>query len=71
MNTGCDLADTSLHASLITQIGDILATFADDYASIFGANECAKGESVLTRRRRGTREVRGNWKADDKVSDHR
>ena len=48
MNAGGDLADTGLHASLITEIGDVLATFTDDYASIFGANKCAKGEGVLT-----------------------
>jgi len=71
MDSRGDLADTSLHASLIAQIGDVLATFTDDYAGVFGANKCAKGEGVLTRRRRGTRGVRGTWKADDKVSDHR
>lgn len=71
MNARGDLADTSLHAGLIAQIGDVLATFTDDYASIFSANKCAKGESVLTSRGRGTREVRGNWKAGGKVSDHR
>ena len=71
MNARGDLADTSLHAGLITQIGDVLATFADDYASIFGANKCAKGEGVLTGGGRGTRKMRGSWKADGKVSDHR
>ena len=54
MDAGGDLADTSLHASLIAQIGDILATFTDDYAGIFGAHKCAKGEGVLTGRRGGT-----------------
>ena len=71
MNAGGDLADTGLHASLITEIGDVLATFTDDYAGIFGADECAKGEGVLAGGGRGTRGVRGTWKADDKVSDHR
>ena len=71
MDTGGDLADTSLHTSLITQIGDVLAAFTDDYAGVFGADKCAKGEGVLTRRGRGTRGVWGTWKADDKVSDHR
>jgi len=48
VNAGGDLADTGLHSSLITQIGDVLATFTDDYASIFGANKRTKGEGVLT-----------------------
>ena len=69
MDARGDLADTSLHASLITQIGDILATFTDDYASIFSTNKCTEGEAVLVRRGRGTR-LRA-YKADDKVSDHR
>ena len=71
MDARGDLADTGLHARLITQIGDVLASFADDYAGIFGANKCAKGEGVLTGRGRGTRGVRRICKADDKVSDHR
>ena len=71
MDARGDLADTSLHASLITQIGNILASFADDYAGIFGADKCAKSEGVLTGRGRGTRGVRGICKADDKMSDHR
>ena len=71
MDAGSDLANTSLHTGLITQIGDVLATLANDYAGIFGTNKCAKGEGVLTGRGRGTRGMRGNWKADCKVSDHR
>ena len=71
MNTRGDLADTSLHTGLITQIGDVLATFTDDYASILGTNKCSKSKGVLTGRGRGTRGLGGNWKADDKVSDHR
>ena len=50
VDAGGDLANTSLYASLIAQIGDVLATFADDYSGIFGANECTKGEGVLTGR---------------------
>ena len=71
MDARGDLADTSLHTGLITEIGDILATFTDDDASIFGADKCTKGEGVLASRGRGTREVRGACKADYKVSDHR
>ena len=71
MNTGGDLADTSLHTSLITQIGDVLAAFTDDYASILGADKSSESKGVLTGRGRGTRGLGGNWKADDKVSDHR
>jgi len=59
MNAGGDLANTSLYTSLIAEIGDVLATFTDDYTSIFAANECAKGEDVLTRGGRGTRGVGG------------
>jgi hypothetical protein len=66
-----DLADTGLHASLIAQIGDVLATFTDDYTGIFGADKSAKSEGVLARGGRGTRELRGICKADDKMSDHR
>ena len=48
VNPGGDLANTGLHSSLITQIGDVLATFTDDHASILGANKCTKGKGVLT-----------------------
>ena len=71
MDAGGNFADTGLHSSLITKIGDVLATFTDDYAGIFGANKCAKDEGVLARRGRGTRRVWGTCKADGKVSDHR
>ena len=71
MDTGGDLADTSLHASLITQIGDVLASFTNDYPGILSANECAKREGVLASGRWGTRMVGGSCKADDKMSDHR
>jgi len=66
-----DLADPGLHTGLIAEIGDVLATFTNDYACILGANECAKGESVLTGRGWGTRGVWGTCKAEGKVSDHR
>ena len=71
MDARGDLADTGLHARLITQIGDVLASFADDHAGIFGADKCAKGEGALTGRGRGTRGMRGICKADGKVSNHR
>ena len=71
MDARGDLADPGLHAGLIAEIGDVLATLTNDYAGILGANKCAKGESVLTRRGRGTRGVRGTCKAEGKVSDHR
>ena len=70
MDAGGDLADTGLHTSLITQICDILATFTDYHASIFSTNERAKSEGVLTSRGRGTRKVRGTYKADGQVSDY-
>ena len=63
MDARGDLADTGLHTGLIAEIGDVLATFANDYAGIFGANERAEGKSVLTRGGRGTRGVRGTCKA--------
>ena len=60
MDTGGDLADTGLHTSLITQIGDVLATFTNDYTSILGTNKCSKGKGVLAGRGRGTRELGGS-----------
>lgn len=71
MDARSDLADTGLHASLIAQIRDVLSSFTDDYTSIFGTNECAESEGVLTSRGRGTREVWGACKAGDQVSDQR
>jgi hypothetical protein len=42
-----DLADARLDASLVTELGDVFATLADDDAGIFCADKGTEGEDVL------------------------
>jgi hypothetical protein len=39
VNAGNDLADAGFHASLLTKISDILASFSNDYACVLGTDE--------------------------------
>lgn len=51
-----DLADASLDARLVPQVGDVLAALADDDAGFLGGDDCAEGElglGVLLVRSRG------------------
>lgn len=50
MHAWDDLADTGLDPSLLTEVCDVLARFADDDAGLFGTNECTQSQSVLGRR---------------------
>ena len=52
MNTRNNFADTSFDACLFSQIGDIFASFSDDDAGVFCANESAESQGVLGRWRR-------------------
>jgi len=53
MYTRDDFADTSLDAGLVTKLGNIFPTFANDDACVFGADECTKSEEILGQRRLG------------------
>jgi hypothetical protein len=55
MNTRNNFADTSFDACLFSQIGDIFASFSDDDAGVFCANERAESQGVLGRWRGRTR----------------
>jgi len=63
-----DFADASLDTGLVAKLGNILATFSDDNACVFGADECTKSEEVLGQRRLGGRtggRGRGSWGMKD------
>jgi hypothetical protein len=61
MNTVYDFADSSLDTGLLSQIGNIFASLANDYTGIFGAHESAQSQGVMcARRRRRTRSRRGS-----------
>ncbi len=47
VDTGDDLTDTGLDTGLVSQVGDIFASLADDNASVLGANKGAKGQQVV------------------------
>jgi len=44
MNALNDLADTSAHASLVAQVSDILACFANDDTGLLGRDNGSQGE---------------------------
>ena len=48
MHTLDNLANTSLDAGLISQIGDVLATLANDNTSFFGGNDGSQGQLCLS-----------------------
>lgn len=47
MNARDDLADASLDASLVAEVGDVFTTLSNDDASIFCSDEGPESESVL------------------------
>lgn len=47
MNARDDLANASLDASLLTQIGDVFAGLANDNTSIFCADEGTKSQGIV------------------------
>lgn len=54
-----DLADASLDAGLVTEVGNIFASLSDDDAGVLGADKSSESENVLTSRRRRPRLVWG------------
>lgn len=47
VNALYDLADSGLDSSLVAQLGDILATLADNYTGFFGGNDGAQSQLGL------------------------
>ena len=47
MDTWDDLADAGLDACLVSEIGDVFATFPNDDAGVLGADKSAEGERLL------------------------
>ena len=51
MDTWDDLADAGLDSSLVAEIGDIFAGLSNNHTGVFGANECAESQDVVSGRR--------------------
>lgn len=47
MDARNDLADASPHPGLLPEICDVFSSFSNDYASLLGGYEGAKGEDVV------------------------
>lgn len=61
MHAGDDFTDAGLDATLVSDVSDVFAAFADNDSSFLGGDKCAKCQSVIWSRRTRSRTGRRTW----------